>query len=80
MKTFFVSGLITQTMVHTLQALRDNSFELLATMQVFVQEPSLDWINFTLKQNQDDVDSGMSYFSVQVIIINSFFFSTEEKG
>ena len=36
-------GLIEGTMVHALRALRNNSDLLLATMDVFIKEPSLDW-------------------------------------
>ena len=36
-------GLVEGTMLHALRALRNNSDLLLATMDVFVKEPSLDW-------------------------------------
>lgn len=36
-------GLLQQTMVHTLRALRVNCALLLNTMDVFIKEPSLDW-------------------------------------
>lgn len=37
------NGLFKQTMVHTLNALKSNRDALLATMNVFIQEPSMDW-------------------------------------
>lgn len=37
-------GLFERTMVHALQALRDNADILLSTMDIFINEPSLDWI------------------------------------
>lgn len=36
-------GLFSQTMIHTLNALKCNRDALLATMNIFIQEPSLDW-------------------------------------
>lgn len=39
-------GLFQETMVHCLRAFRKNSNVLLATMNVFIQEPSVDWLEF----------------------------------
>ena len=39
-----VKGLIESTMIHTLRALRSDSDLLLNTMDIFVKEPSLDWL------------------------------------
>ena len=37
------SGTLQSVMIHTLRALRSNHDLLLDTMDVFIQEPSLDW-------------------------------------
>lgn len=37
-------GIFREVMVHSLEALRKNSSALLSTMNVFIEEPSLDWI------------------------------------
>jgi DNA-dependent protein kinase catalytic subunit len=58
-------GLIRASMVHSLRALRCNSELLLNTMQVFIQEPSLDWQenaaklaeNFAPDSEASEVDS-----------------------
>jgi hypothetical protein len=39
-------------MVHCLRALRTNHDMLLATMEVFVQEPSIDWLQFACKDER----------------------------
>ncbi|PSN31542.1 hypothetical protein C0J52_27083 [Blattella germanica] len=39
-------GLLRETMIHCLRTLRSRSDILLATMEVFVQEPSMDWLMF----------------------------------
>ena len=36
-------GLLEGVMIHTLRALRSHTDLLLATMDVFIKEPSLDW-------------------------------------
>ena len=43
MLPFKKEGLLQNTMVHTLRALRQNHELLVNTMDVFVKEPSLDW-------------------------------------
>ncbi|KAG8247050.1 hypothetical protein J6590_071020 [Homalodisca vitripennis] len=42
-------------MVHTLQVMRDNYRVLLATMSVFINEPSLDWLKNAQKQCKENV-------------------------
>ena len=37
-------GLLEGSMIHALRALRNNRDLLLATMDVFIKEPSLDWV------------------------------------
>lgn len=44
-------------MVHCLHALRNNCHMLLATMEVFVQEPSIDWLEFASKHEKLNKDS-----------------------
>lgn len=39
-----VHGLMESTMIHTLRALRNNCDLLLNTMDIFVKEPSVDWM------------------------------------
>jgi phosphatidylinositol kinase/protein kinase (PI-3 family) len=38
------SGLLEATMVHILRALRENNDLLMCILDVFVKEPSIDWI------------------------------------
>ncbi|GFR71479.1 DNA-dependent protein kinase catalytic subunit [Elysia marginata] len=47
-----VKGQMESCMRHVLRALRADSDLLLSTMDVFVKEPSLDWMNFAEKQMQ----------------------------
>jgi len=44
-------------MVHCLRALRNNHHMLLATMAVFVQEPSIDWLEFACGHESLNRDS-----------------------
>lgn len=46
-------GLIERTMIHTLLALRKQSFSLLSTMNIFIKEPSLEWMEFSLNENEN---------------------------
>ncbi|KAJ8318043.1 hypothetical protein KUTeg_003134, partial [Tegillarca granosa] len=39
-----IKGLMESTMIHTLRALREDYDLLLNTMDIFVKEPSLDWL------------------------------------
>ena len=43
-----VHGLMESTMIHVLRALRNNCDLLLNTMDIFVKEPSVDWLVSTL--------------------------------
>ena len=47
----FFLGLLRETMIHSLRTLRNNNNLLLATMEVFVQEPSMDWLDFARKHD-----------------------------
>ncbi|KAJ3665343.1 hypothetical protein Zmor_000841 [Zophobas morio] len=42
-------GLFREVMIHCLRAFRSNSSSLLATMNVFIEEPSLDWLEHASK-------------------------------
>eukprot|EP01127_Copromyxa_protea_P009733 TRINITY_DN2312_c1_g1_i1.p1 TRINITY_DN2312_c1_g1~~TRINITY_DN2312_c1_g1_i1.p1 ORF type:complete len:1006 (-),score=210.43 TRINITY_DN2312_c1_g1_i1:26-2773(-) len=61
-------GLLKHNMVHTLQALQDNQEILLNTMDVFVQEPLLDWEKLARRlatqqrANSDDPESANTWF------------------
>lgn len=44
-------GLLQETMIHCLRAYRKNREILLATMDVFLKEPSLDWLEFARHSN-----------------------------
>lgn len=45
------SGLIKKCMVHTLNAFRNNRKLLMACMKVFVNEPTIDWIDSANRMN-----------------------------
>ncbi|XP_071445533.1 DNA-dependent protein kinase catalytic subunit-like [Hetaerina americana] len=47
-------GLMKETMIHTLRALQENHDILLATMDVFVKEPSVDWLDCARKRAKAD--------------------------
>ncbi|KAK3580733.1 hypothetical protein CHS0354_005741 [Potamilus streckersoni] len=55
-----VKGLFENTMIHSLQALRADFDLLLNTMDIFVKEPSLDWLQNAEKQLQQMLDSELS--------------------
>ncbi|XP_047004978.1 DNA-dependent protein kinase catalytic subunit-like [Schistocerca americana] len=57
------SGVIEETMVHVLRLLRNNHQILLATMKVFVQEPSLDWLFYAKRKSPGNVQSDPKRFS-----------------
>jgi DNA-dependent protein kinase catalytic subunit len=38
------NGIFESSMIHTLRALRENNDLLLCTLDVFIKEPSIDWI------------------------------------
>ncbi|XP_021932903.1 DNA-dependent protein kinase catalytic subunit-like isoform X3 [Zootermopsis nevadensis] len=62
------TGLFRETMVHCLRALRNNCHMLLATMEVFVQEPSIDWLEFASKHeslNKDTHEESQTWYPQQ---------------
>ncbi|XP_065223597.1 DNA-dependent protein kinase catalytic subunit-like [Planococcus citri] len=69
MAPFDLTGLIRETMIEVLQTLRENDYVLLATMPVFILDPSIDWRNAARKlfpdadkhNNQDE-----SYFENKI--------------
>lgn len=46
------SGLFRSTMIHTMNALRENSDLLLSTMNVFIKEPLMEWMEHALKTSK----------------------------
>lgn len=54
------TGLLRETMVYTLKCQKENNHILLATMQVFIEEPSMDWFEhahkLAKKQEKEDVN------------------------
>ncbi|XP_048248370.1 DNA-dependent protein kinase catalytic subunit-like [Haliotis rufescens] len=67
-----VKGLLENTMVHVLRALRNDYDLLLSTMDVFVKEPSVDWMQFAEKQVQagmktEDADVDAAWYPKQKI-------------
>ncbi|XP_041364232.1 DNA-dependent protein kinase catalytic subunit-like [Gigantopelta aegis] len=67
-----IKGLFENTMVHVLRALRNNSDLLLNTMDVFVKEPSLDWMQFAEKQKAEgmepeDADDNVAWYPKEKI-------------
>jgi len=59
-------GFICETMVHTLKILIDNREMILSVMQVFINDPSADWIklakNETLRINEDFGSKRVQWF------------------
>ncbi|XP_076445486.1 DNA-dependent protein kinase catalytic subunit-like [Babylonia areolata] len=51
-----VKGMLENTMVHVLRALRQNHDLLLATMDVFVKEVSLDWTQWAERQKHEGME------------------------
>nr|CAD7610677.1 unnamed protein product [Timema genevievae] len=47
------TGFLRESMIHVVRALRKNHSILLATMEVFVLEPSIDWLELARKQNKN---------------------------
>nr|CAD7432145.1 unnamed protein product [Timema monikensis] len=47
------AGFLRESMIHVVRALRKNHSILLATMEVFVLEPSIDWLELARKQNKN---------------------------
>lgn len=46
LEPLFKNGILGETMVHCLKAYKKEKEALLATMDVFIQEPSVDWMSF----------------------------------
>jgi hypothetical protein len=53
-------------MIHCLRALRNNHEMLLATMEVFVQEPSIDWLEFASRHESLNKNSHEGNFSAHL--------------
>ncbi|CAF4468998.1 unnamed protein product [Rotaria sp. Silwood2] len=54
------NGLFRATMIHTMNALRENSDLLLSTMDVFIKEPLMEWMEHALKTSKQVSQSGIS--------------------
>lgn len=52
MEPFKTDGFIRETMIHCLRALRKSSSSILAALDVFIQEPSIDWLEFARMLNK----------------------------
>ncbi|CAF1205061.1 unnamed protein product, partial [Didymodactylos carnosus] len=48
-------GLFRSTIIHTMNALRENSDLLLSTMDVFIKEPLMDWVDLAIKSSRQQV-------------------------
>lgn len=55
LEPFDEKGLMQKTMIHSLKAFRKKSDVLLATMKVFIQEPSLDWLEYA--RNSSNIEN-----------------------
>ncbi|XP_048576196.1 DNA-dependent protein kinase catalytic subunit isoform X3 [Nematostella vectensis] len=65
------SGLVRNTMIHVMRALRGNHELLLNTMDVFVKEPSLDWQMFARKQAEDqhmEIDEDLTWYPREKVL------------
>jgi hypothetical protein len=56
-------------MVHCLNALRNNCYMLLATMEVFIQEPSVDWLVYASKHESLNKDSHEGKIAVYLYML-----------
>ena len=54
-------GLFEASMVHTVRALRDNNDLLMCVLDVFVKEPSIDWIGSAERMGGCGVGVGVRY-------------------
>ncbi|CAF2843941.1 unnamed protein product [Rotaria sp. Silwood2] len=55
------NGLFRATMIHTMNALRENSDLLLSTMDVFIKEPLMEWMEHALKTKSNTIRSDDTY-------------------
>ncbi|CAF3123119.1 unnamed protein product [Rotaria sp. Silwood2] len=55
------AGLFRATMIHTMNALRENSDLLLSTMDVFIKEPLIEWMEHALKTKTNILRSDDTY-------------------
>ncbi|CAH1737387.1 unnamed protein product [Aphis gossypii] len=67
-----LTGFIRETMVHTLKTLIDNQEMILSVMQVFINDPSADWIKMakaeTLRINEDFDSKEVQWFPKKKIL------------
>lgn len=72
-------GTFRATMIHALKAFKKDQEILLQAMKVFIQEPSMDWEEQSLKLrrhlNGDDQSESGDLFSYKNVIFNNFSIS-----
>ncbi|KAJ3652171.1 hypothetical protein Zmor_018159 [Zophobas morio] len=67
MKPLGEKGLFREVMIHCLRAFRCNSSSLLATMNVFIKEPSLDWLEHASKFGENIDPTKSKWYPIQKI-------------
>lgn len=55
-----ISGLIMKNMCHSLRTFRQNRKLLMACMEVFIREPTIDWLDFLDRKNDENNESIVS--------------------
>jgi DNA-dependent protein kinase catalytic subunit len=60
-------GLFKEIMIHCLRSLRSNSGSLLATMNVFIEEPSLDWLEHASRFSGGTDSANCNWYPAQKI-------------
>ncbi|XP_008199943.2 DNA-dependent protein kinase catalytic subunit [Tribolium castaneum] len=67
MEPLGATGLFREIMVHCLRSLRSNSASLLSTMNVFIKEPSLDWLEHASRFSTGVDTSNCDWYPAQKI-------------
>lgn len=66
-----VTGFITKTMIHALRCFRKNHKLLMACMKVFVNEPTMDWLESARNYNYaDNTTNDHSKFILYYLLLN----------
>lgn len=52
----FITGKLRELMIQSLESFKENAELLLATMEVFIHEPSMNWVKLTRRQELTDID------------------------
>ena len=61
-----VTGFISKSMIHTLRCFKNSKKLLMACMEVFVKEPTLDWLESARNYNTNNIDQGNMDFSYTI--------------